>query len=107
MFCPRMSDSFLSLPPVKNDEPIISLCPRVQSCEVCQKKDSIHQLVFFFGHESYYWVWRMGFVPYGIKQKAWAPPWSIKGGGCLRGNSSFIPAVERRWAEGTFVLALV
>ena len=54
-----------------------------------------------------YWVWRVGFVPYGIKQKAWAPPWSIRGGECLKGNLSVIPAVERRWAEGTFVLALV
>ena len=57
-------------------------------------------------HLKKYWVWRMGFVPYGIKQKAWAPPWSIEGGECLRGNPSVIPALERRWAEGTFSLLL-
>ena len=53
-----------------------------------------------------YWVWRMGFVPYGIKQKAWAPPWSIKGGGCLRGNPSVIPAVENGGLKGLSSLLL-
>ena len=47
-----------------------------------------------------------GFCPIPDKTKAWAPPWSIKGGGCLRGNSSVIPAVEDSGLKGLSSLLL-